>query len=299
MRQASLASVQLSFEPSSHVEAAWERVLGVAVEARQRGANLIVLPALVSLLPLRSMAGRDWAFGAGMRDVLSVWAGPLEEMYMRWGRDLARALNTYVCPGTVLVSRGSDIKHMACLFSPGGLVAGTAYQAHVSPAEASWGWATEDEAPVIDTEIGRVGLLLGSDARMPEMGRILALQGADLFLSLQASDGPHQYWDQLAGTWAQVQGTQVYAVESHLVGRCGGRNLAGRSTIMGPCEVTAGQSGIVAQADQSDRDALVVATVDFQLLERIRDGYHIHGQLNPGFYGRHFPGIYMRGGKRR
>ncbi len=295
MRQAMLAAVQVSFTSCEHPEAAWERLQTVAVEARGRGAHLILFPALTSMMALKSLMGKDWAFGQRLRDTVRIWGGAMEEMCLRWGRDLSRSLDLYVCPGTALVPEGPSIFHTAYLFGPGGQLVGQARQTHVTRAESRWGWTGEATVEAFDTDVGRMGFLIGHDARVPEVGRILRLQGADIILAPAALDGPYRYWDQLSGTWSQVQATQVYAVESFLVGRAGGRNLCGRSAVLGPCETTAGQSGILAQAEGEQGDAVVVSRVGFKALESVRNQYDIHAQLNPGFYRRHLPDLYAGG----
>ncbi len=299
MRRARLAAIQMGFSQAAHAEGAWERMLGLAVAARQDGAQLLLFPALAALEPLQAMAGRGWRLGSELAEVLWIWAGPLEEMYMRWGRDIARSLGVYVCPGTVPVLREQQLKHMACLFAPTGAALAACYQCHMDSWEADLGLVGHDEVALADTDLGRVGFLLGGDSRVPEMGRILTLMGADVLLAPSAHSGPHRYWHQLSATWSQVQATQVYAVEAHLVGDCGGQQLAGRSSIHGPCETTSGGSGILAQARQDSRDALVSADVDLLALKGVRSDFNVRAGLNPEFYGRHMPGIYQREGKRR
>ena len=64
------------------------------------------------------------------------------------------------------------------LLGPEGVI-GTYRQIHLSRAHQAWASAGEHWR-VFDTALGRVGLLLGHDALLPESARILALMGCDI-----------------------------------------------------------------------------------------------------------------------
>jgi predicted amidohydrolase len=70
------------------------------------------------------------------------------------------------------------------------------------------------------------GLVVGNDARHPEVGRIMALQGADLLLHSGAIEGDQTCWQQAAGMWAQVQQNQFFTVEAQLSATVAGSRLA-------------------------------------------------------------------------
>ena len=56
-------------------------------------------------------------------------------------------------------------------------------QTHLSPAERELGLLPGDVAcPVVETAMGRVGLLLGAEGLVPEMARCLMLKGAEILL---------------------------------------------------------------------------------------------------------------------
>lgn len=292
LRQARVAAVQIAFFSASHEEEVWERLLALAVEARKEEAHLVLFPALTGLLPLRNLAGRDWRMDEGLRDLLWIWGLQLEETLMRWGRDMARWLDMYVCPGTVPVPGRGGLVNTCHLFNPQGDLVGKGFQAHVDRIEERLGFMGESVAPVLETDLGRVGFLAGTDSQVPEMGRILSLKGADLLLAPQLGAGG--YWSQLAGTWSQIQATQTWGLESFMLGDMGGWKLSGRASVLGPCEATSGLSGILSQADQSARDQVVSAVVDFGLLEKAREAFPIRRHMNPGFYRQHFPAAYSR-----
>jgi predicted amidohydrolase len=77
------------------------------------------------------------------------------------------------------------------------------------------------------------------------------------------------------------------------VGDLWGTAWRGRSTVHAPLEMTAGNTGILAQAQTSDGEEIVRADLDFTRLQQVVDGYHIFGQLNYRLYERELPDAYM------
>jgi predicted amidohydrolase len=80
--------------------------------------------------------------------------------------------------------------HAAVLVDPRGLVAGRYRQTHVDPAMGDW-CEPGDDLPVIDTAIGRIGLLLNEDVRFPEASGVLAVRRADLIAICTRWDGSY------------------------------------------------------------------------------------------------------------
>ncbi len=156
----------------------------------------------------------------------------------------------------------------------------------------------------------KAGFLVGSDAWYPEVARILTLKGAALLLAPVAMRAPYSPWRQVAAIWQQVQQNQVFGLEACLVGSGTAHSYAGRSAIFAPCEMTPGETGILAQigvdpkaidpgqwadglsAAGSAEPGLVVADLDFDALQRTVDGYSLWEQQNLDFYRSFFPGVY-------
>jgi len=57
--------------------------------------------------------------------------------------------------------------------------AGVYHQTHLTGSDRAWATPGED-IPVWDTELGRVGMMLGYDAVFPEVASVLARKGADV-----------------------------------------------------------------------------------------------------------------------
>ncbi len=147
-----------------------------------------------------------------------------------------------------------------------------------------------DTLYVRTTALGTVGFLAGDDVWVPEVGRILRLQGADLFIAFSFLPAPLNPWQQWAGIWQQVQQNQVFALEASFNGQAGGRHFAGENIIHAPCEMTAGERGFLAR-DQ-EKGSYLAAALDYQALAQVRERYPLHRFYNTGFYQRALPQCY-------
>ncbi|MEW5935740.1 MAG: nitrilase-related carbon-nitrogen hydrolase, partial [Bacillota bacterium] len=233
--------------------------------AARAGARLVVLPYLGDLF-----AGLDLRHPTGA-------AG-----------EVAREAGVYLALG--LLERG----RVGVLLGPDGKVVGQQRQTHLPPEERRAGLVPGDQVFVFPTEVGHLGLLVGQDAWYPEVSRILALQGAQVLLSLQAVRRPYSSWRQLAGIWQEVQQNQTFGVESCLHGHLalpeGDVEFEGRTAIFAPCEMTPGQTGILKEGP--DEAGLVLARLDFAAREGVIRQYPVLGLLNPGLYRRYLPAVY-------
>ncbi|HHG9700696.1 TPA: nitrilase-related carbon-nitrogen hydrolase [Yersinia enterocolitica] len=90
---------------------------------------------------------------------------------------LAMTLRVYLVVG-MAEKRQDKYYNTQILFGPEGVI-GTYRQIHLSQAQQQWASAGEHWR-VFDTALGRIGLLLGHDASLPESARILALMGCDI-----------------------------------------------------------------------------------------------------------------------
>ncbi|MCL5676867.1 MAG: hypothetical protein M1602_03180 [Firmicutes bacterium] len=249
-------------------------LLGDPVRAAARaGARLMALPQLADLV------GRD---------------RPLQAEVPRVAAELAREAKVYLAVGA------AEAGNAGFIFSPDGEMLGWQRQTHLLPEDTARGLVAGDELAIFDTEIGCLGLVVGADAWYPEVSRILALQGAEILISLQAVQRPYTQWRQVAGMWQEVQQNQTFGIESCLHGRVTGPSgesfdavdmeFEGRSAIFAPCEMTPGETGVLN--DAPDADGLVIARLDFAARRRVIEQYSVLGLLNPPLYHRYFPGVY-------
>jgi predicted amidohydrolase len=151
------------FAPSSDVGDNLDRIDALARQAGAEGAELVVFPelAVTGLIDLPAVA----------QSIPGAATGRLAA--------LARELSLYLVCG--IAERDGDlIYNSAVLIAPDGAL--TVYRkTHLTEDERSWATAGDDWT-VVDTPLGRIGLLIGHDAMFPEAGRVLALRGCDLIV---------------------------------------------------------------------------------------------------------------------
>lgn len=149
------------FAPVDDVDQNLGEIAALARKARAGGAEFVVFPELAAT-----------GFGDHEKSAQPI-PGPVTDHLGK----LAKELGVYLVCGLAERADGT-LYNSACLVAPDGNVS-VYRKTHLAVGEQ--GWATAgDSWTVVDTPIGRVGLLIGHDASFPEAGRVLALRGCDL-----------------------------------------------------------------------------------------------------------------------
>jgi predicted amidohydrolase len=133
------------------------RVSGLSETLVRQGSSLILLPGIPS-------GGADMQEYQAAQMLL-----PLQDL----SRQIACGL---ACP---LISKGTGgkLRRSVYLLSQGQVI-GVYDQVHLADAA----WQAGDALPVFDTPYGRIGIMQDEEGLLPEVARVLMLQGADLIL---------------------------------------------------------------------------------------------------------------------
>jgi predicted amidohydrolase len=140
---------------------------GAIADAMDAGIRLLVLPELATTgyyLTPEEAAGS--AFGSGA------------EHFARW----AGMLPSDGVLVTGFAERDGDVLYNSAAVVTADGVAGIYRKTHLWDAEADLFRPGDLAPPVVDTPVGRLGLLICYDLEFPEMPRRLALAGADLIV---------------------------------------------------------------------------------------------------------------------
>lgn len=292
------------------------------IRARDEGVKLVVYPQFWGL---NLVCPEEPADGAMLLKYLQKEEKKLKQNFLDTCGNLAREFGLYLLPGSLLevtkISAGAPGKvtfqNRAFLFSPQGQVILEQAQTHFSPWEEEllsggknifpghnfWTAGENDFDPllyldrgdslqVVNTPLGVLGVVLGTDAWYPEVSRILALQGAQVLLALTALPLPYNPWRQVAGMWQQVQQNQVYCAEACLVGNFLGKSFAGKSSLYGPCEITPGETGVLSQAESVTGPEKIEARISLETLGEIRSRYPLREHFNIPLYRRELGRVY-------
>lgn len=226
-----------------------------------------------------------WLAGILKADLRSATAGLLDvnaqglwDAYCEVFSGLAREAHlTLVAPSAYLPNQGAQdeksILNQCAVFAPNGDLLGT--QSKVLGSSEDEDIAQRGRTwEVIPTEVGRLGVMLGSDVLYPEVGRLLAYQEAEVLVLQAASSSTAAYSKTRAGILARMQDNQLFAAASWLVGdsllRSGGDlHYQGRSTILAPQELTPRYNGVLVEMGSGNAEGLVSAEWEFGALRKL------------------------------
>ena len=190
------------------------------------GAELVVLPEATTT---------GFAPGLNPRqlwDLVSGIPGPTVEPFARAAQELGVHLlvGSYERGG-----RRGEVYNSAALFGPDGLL-GVYRKTHPFPEERAdcGGWVTPgNEVCVVNTPLGRIGMLICFDGDYPELARIIAISGAELVCRPSALLRSADIWE--LTNRARAYDNHVYVIGANATGiDPGGRCYFGNSMIVSP-----------------------------------------------------------------
>lgn len=174
-------------EPAEAVEQAMVSALASVEEAVRVGVQLLCFPELACM---------PWFLG-----------GPdprwLELAWETSGPELARLRRTAGLHRCVVVlpflERSSDglLHSSAAVVDSDGELAALVRRQHVPEGQRCHIAPGAGHMPVVDTAVGKLGVVLGYDLHQPEVARVLALAGAELILfpGATTTDRPRVLWE--------------------------------------------------------------------------------------------------------
>ena len=165
------------------------------------------------------------------------------------------------------------LRNLAVVYGPGGERLGYQAKRVLHPEDEDLAQSGH-EWNVIPTPVGQIGLMLGGDLLYPEVGRLLAYQGAELLVAQGAATDRVLYEKLRAGMLARMQDNQLFAAISFLVGhnefsRRQRDPFVGRSSVLAPQELTPRASGILVEASNSRTESVLSAVWDFEALAEL------------------------------
>lgn len=171
-REVRVAAVQIGVVLEDQ-EATTEKVCSWFDDAAEEGADVVLFPELI--------LAAGYSLGEGFRKIAETPDGP----NMLRFRDRARQHHVNGIVGFAEPGSGGRIHNSAAFIDRQGDVVGVYRKSHIFVATESF-FAPGAELPVFDTDIGRVGIPICYDLEFPEPARVLALQGAEMLLTMTA-----------------------------------------------------------------------------------------------------------------
>lgn len=170
-----IALLQLQCNDLEQAEEGLLHALEMVDEVGRRGADLIVLPE--TTYPAYYLRG--------LREYQEAPLRPWSELVALFG-EKARQYRTHIAAGIVQPGEAGELpRNAAVLWGPDGKVIGTTAKSFLWHFDRCW-FAGGTMYPVFDTALGRIGLMVCADGRMPEIARVMALKGAQLIVDVTA-----------------------------------------------------------------------------------------------------------------
>jgi predicted amidohydrolase len=233
-----------------------------AREAARRGARILVLPELC-------LCGYPSAAEARARSV------SLDGPEMESARECARAAGIAVCFG--LAERAADgrLFNSMAYVDARGTLRSVYRKVHLWADEKPWA-VPGSGFESFEAEGLRLGIWICYDTRFPESARSLARSGATLGLIGSAWFGPEEEWELAVRARAMDNG--MFVAGAAVQGAFDAIPFHGASLIVDP-------HGTVLARARADREDLIVAEHDDEMVRTFRARLPLLDDLRPGAYG--------------
>lgn len=227
MKEFITAAVQIAVKPND-INYNLEKIgFWLKAAVKEHGAELVVFPESITTGFAPGMPPEEFY------DLLNYIPGPETDKIGA----LARELKVHVI--LPIYEKGKEknvIMNSSVLINDEGEIVGIYRKTHPFPTEriSGGGWTTPGkEAVVVDTKLGKIGMIICYDGDFPELSRVLAIQGAEIITRPSALLRSFEIWDMT--NKARAYDNHVYVVAVNSVGGDAGDNYYfGSSMIISP-----------------------------------------------------------------
>ncbi|OPC79222.1 carbon-nitrogen hydrolase family protein [Embleya scabrispora] len=215
MRAFTAAAVQVVPRPGPLTAAVVEANITHALQwvtrcVESTGAELVVLPESVTTGFTPALPAEE------LWDLVDAIPGRLTEPF----RERARELGVHLVWGTYERGAGrGEVYNSSVLAGPDGQVLGVYRKTHPFGPElrSRGGWVTPGEhVSVVETDLGRIGMIICFDGDYPELSRIQAVQGAEVICRPSALLRSADLWE--LTNRARAYDNHVYVVGANATG---------------------------------------------------------------------------------
>lgn len=271
MREVTIAVVQMSPRLGEAEDNLVKMSEMIAKIAASQKVDLIVFPELVT-------SGTE--LGLRFTDLAQRVPGPTVNMIAQ----RANEYGVYVAFGMVTKERVESVLYnSAILIGPEGDLVDVYNKVHLR-GEERMAFREGFKLPIIETEVGTLGLMIGYDLAFPEVARSLVLDGAEIICVLAN-------WEASAvDEWktflrARAYENAVFMAGANRAGEDVTLIFGGESMIVGPRgEIHATMAGNTDEESGAPKEGYVVARIDLDEVRKNREEYQMIQNRQPPAY---------------
>jgi predicted amidohydrolase len=271
MREITVAIVQMKpklGEPEENLVKMTEMISKIA---SQQKVDLIVFPELIT---------SGYELGVRFTELAQRVPGPTINLLAQ----RANEYGVYIVFGMVTKERVESVLYnSAVVVGPEGELLDVYNKIHLR-GEERMAFREGYKLPVIETEVGNIGLMIGYDLAFPEVARSLALDGAEI-LCVVANWEASQIDEWKTYTRARAYENSVFIAACNRVGEDVTLSFGGESMVVGP------RGQIYASlADETDPDTgaplegFAVARIDLDQVRKYREEFQFIQNRQPAVY---------------
>lgn len=235
------------------------------------------LATLKDRLMGRAAETANQAFGGGLRGemnrLLNKAPEALYEAYVDLFSAAAMKYKMTIVAGSLYLrdSEEASSQHVCFVFGPDGQIIGRQQKVHLGVEEMRFCQAG-DGFNAVDTEIGRIGVLIGEDALFPEAGRLLAYQKCDLLINLAACDGASTFHQIRHAFLARLNENELVGAQSCLIGpnqlTDSGQDFVGKSGLFTTIQLSPRLDGILYEMGAMTVEGIIGETLDLVAMRK-------------------------------
>ncbi|MEO0561349.1 MAG: carbon-nitrogen hydrolase family protein [Chloroflexota bacterium] len=271
MREITVAIVQMKPQLGEMEENLVKMSDMISKIASQQRVDLIVFPELVT---------SGYELGVRFTELAQRIPGPTVNLMAQ----RANENGVYISFGMVTKEKVESVLYNSAVFvGPEGELLESYNKIHLR-GEERMAFREGYKMPVVETEIGVVGLMVGYDLAYPEVARSLALDGAEIILCMANWEASNiDEWKTYAR--ARAYENSVYMVAANRVGEDVTLTFGGESMIIGP----RGQI-YASMVDETDPETgaplegFTVARIDLDTVRKFREEYQFMQTRQPTSY---------------
>ncbi|MBN1606397.1 MAG: GNAT family N-acetyltransferase [Polyangiaceae bacterium] len=261
-----VAAVQYQMRPVSSFEDFAAQCQFFAEAAGEYRADFVVFPErLTNQLQSLVMAERPALTARRLNE--------FTERYRELFTRMAIKYNVNVIAGSHFTVEDDHLYNAAYLFRRDGTRA-KQHKLHITPSERTWwGVSPGDRLEVMETDRGKIAILVCYDIEFPELARVAASRGANILFVPTSTDIRSGYVRVRSCAQARCIENHVYAALSGTVGNLplvrGADIHYGQACILTPSDVHFARDG-VAEVATPNVETMLVHDLDLEVLRRTR-----------------------------